>query len=111
MVRVDGRLDGPAAIGGDGGIQAWDVVVGFAACILCAEGPGRLIGADCTGGIHPCNANDGVQEPLLGGDKASNCLFAAVACLLLSTDIASLVPHKHFCACSTCVHPVVWGRG
>jgi len=49
MVRVDGTLDELAAIGGDGGIQAWDLVVGVAARISCAEGPGRLIGADCEG--------------------------------------------------------------
>jgi len=49
MVRVDSTLDELAAIGGDGGIQAWDLVVGVAACISCAEGPGRLIRADCKG--------------------------------------------------------------
>jgi len=49
MVRVDGTLDELAAIGGDGGMQAWDLVMGVAARILCAEGPGRLIGADCKG--------------------------------------------------------------
>ena len=49
MVRVDGTLDELAAIGGDGGIQAWDLVVGVAARISCAEGPRRLIGADCEG--------------------------------------------------------------
>jgi len=49
MVRVDGTLDELAVIGGDGGIQAWDLVMGVAACISCAEGPGRLIGADCEG--------------------------------------------------------------
>jgi len=49
MVRVDSTLDELAAIGGDGGIQAWDLVVGVAAHISCAEGPGRLIRADCKG--------------------------------------------------------------
>jgi len=53
MVRVDGTLDELAAIGGDGGIQAWDLVMGIAGHILCAEGPERLIRADCEGGIHP----------------------------------------------------------
>jgi len=72
MVRVDSTLDELAAIGGDSGIHPWDLVVGVAGCILCAEGQGRLIRADCEGGIHPCNASEGVEELLLGGDEAGN---------------------------------------
>jgi len=77
MVRVDATLDGPAAIGGDGGIQAWDVFVGVAARILCAEGPGRLIGSNCEGGIltspvHiPWRGGEGGIQSMLDGSCSS----------------------------------------